>query len=317
MERGRKKLSIVIPVLNEEENLFDLHSSLNKVLENIGEDYEIIFVDDGSTDQSYQIMCKIYNEDKHVKIIRFRSHFGKSAALDAGFTHARGDIIITIDADLQYDPESIGDLIDAMRELDVVCGWRVKRQDPFTKIISSKIFNWLVRCILGIKVHDLNCGLKGFKKETINDLDVLGEMHRYIPALAAWKGFKVGEVKIKHDPRKRGKSKYGFTRLFKGLIDMLTVKFLISYSSRPSHIFGLLGTAFSTIGFIIGFYLVILSFFYGVRIGNRPLLLLSILLLILGIQMISFGMMAEMTSRIFYSVKKNKPYNIDTILDNK
>jgi len=315
MERGRKHISIVIPVLNEEENLFELHSSLHSVLKKIGEDYEIIFVDDGSTDQSYHIMHEIFNEDKNVRVIRLRRHFGKSAALDAGLTHANGDIIVTIDADLQEDPENIPDLLGALNELDVVCGFRFKRQDPFTKRVSSKIYNWLARRILEVKIHDMNCSLRVFRKEAIKELELLGEMHRYLPALAAMKGFRVGEVKVKHNPRGRGKSKYGFTRLFKGFVDMLTVKFLTSYATRPAHIFGLLGAAFLMIGFVVGLYLVAMKFLYNTGIGDRPLLLLSILLLILGLQMISFGMTAEMTSRIFYSVKKSKPYITAEVLE--
>ena len=166
---------------------------------------------------------------------------------------------MTMDADLQNDPESIPDILEALKEFDVVCGWRIKRQDPITKTLPSKIYNWLIRRILKINVHDLNCGLKGFKKEAIQDIEVLGEMHRYIPAMIAWRGFKVGEIKIKHNPRKHGRSKYGFTRLFKGFIDMLTVKFLISYSTRPAHIFSIFGTVLTMIGFATGLYLVIIK----------------------------------------------------------
>jgi len=317
MEKRRKHLSILIPVLNEEENLSQLHLSLQSILEKIGEDYEIIFVDDGSTDRSYQVMRDIFNEDKHVRVIRLRGHFGQSAALDTAITHAKGEIIVTIDADLQDDPENIPDLLKALDKLDVVCGWRSERKDPFTKRWPSKIYNWLARRLLNINTHDLNCGLKGFRKEALRDLEIVGEMHRYIPALAAWRGFKVGEVKIKHNPRKHGKSKYGFTRLFKGFIDMLTVKFIISYSTRPAHVFGLLGATFSTIGFLIGLYLVLLKYLTGVGIGERPLLLLSILLLVLGVQMISFAMMAELTSRIFFQIRESKPYSVEEVLEHQ
>lgn len=315
MEKEKNKISIIIPVLNEEKSLYELHSSLQEIFKNISSNYEILLIDDGSTDNSYEKMKDIFNKDKHVKIIKFRSHFGKSAALDAGFTTASGDIIITMDADLQEDPESIPNFLEALKEFDVVCGWRFKRRDPLIKKIASKIYNWLARIILKVKIHDLNCGLKAFKKEAINEIEVLGEMHRYLPALAAWKGFKVGEVKIGHSPRQFGKSKYGFTRLIKGVIDMLTVKFLISYSTRPAHVFGLLGIAFSMFGFITGLYLVVLRLFYNVWLSNRPLLLLAILLIILGVQMISFGMIAEVTSRVLYSVKQNKPYAINEILE--
>ena len=315
MDQELKKISVIIPVLNEDDSLYELHSSLQNVFEKISSDYEILFIDDGSTDKSYQIMRDIYKKDKHVKIIKFRSHFGKSAALDAGFTHAKGDIIITMDADLQDDPESIPNFIEALENIDVACGWRFDRKDPFTKKTASKIYNWLARRILKIEIHDLNCGFKGYRKETTKEIEVLGEMHRYLPALAAWKGFKVGEVKTSHRPRKYGKSKYGSTRLIKGIIDMLTVKYLISYSTHPAHVFGLLGITISMIGFSFGLYLVVLRFFYNVWLADRPLLLLTVLLLMLGAQMISFGMIAEVTSRVLYSVKENKPYAVDEILE--
>jgi len=315
MDKETKKITVIIPVFNEEENLNQLYSSLQRVLDNISIDYEILFIDDGSIDQSYQIMRQIFNKNKNIKIIKFRGNFGKSAAIDAGITNANGDIIITIDADLQDEPENIPNLLEALNEFDMVCGFRFKRQDSFTKKIASKIYNWLARRILKIKIHDLNCGLRAFKKEVVKDIEVLGEMHRYIPAIAAWKGFRVGEVKIKHNPRKFGKSKYGFTRLFKGLIDMITVKFLISYSARPAHIFGLFGLALFASGFISGLYLVAIKFLYHVSISNRPLLLLAVLLLILGVQMVSFGMIAEMTSRVHYSIQKSKPYTIKEIIE--
>jgi len=317
MNSDRKKFSIVVPVLNEEESLLKLYDSIHSALETITEDYEIIFVDDGSTDKSYQIMNKIYATDQHVKLIKLRSHFGKTSALDAAFQHTKGDLIITMDADLQDDPNNIPDFLESLRSYEVVCGWRYKRQDSFTKKISSKIYNWLARKILNVNIHDMNCGFRGFRKEVIDELDVQGEMHRYLPALATWKGYTIGEIKVRHNPRIFGKSKYGFKRLWSGFIDMLTVKFLISYSTSPAHIFGLVGTILSTTGFILGLYLLVLKFIYNFRIGDRPLLLLSILLLIIGFQTISSGMMAEMTSRVYYNTKQTKPYIIKEVLEHK
>ena len=317
---GKEKkplLSIVIPVFNEEENLVPLHSSLVSVLDKIIQDYEVLFVDDGSTDKSPNILHELFNKDHHVRVIEFRRRFGQSAALDAAFAHAKGNIIITIDADQQNDPEDIPNILEKLKDYDVVCGWRTQRQDPLTKRIPSKIYNWLARRILQTDIHDLNCGLRGFRKETIVGIELLGEMHRYLPVLTAWRGFKITEIKVQHSPRKRGKSKYGFPRLVKGFIDMLTVKFLTSYSASPAYILGLSGILVSMIGFISGLYLVAIKFLYNIRIGERPLLLLSILLMIIGVQMLSFGLISEVTSRVFYRVSERKPYVIREILEHR
>jgi glycosyltransferase involved in cell wall biosynthesis len=264
------------------------------------------------------VLRKLYDEDCHVKVIRFRRNFGQSAALYAGFDHAKGDIIITLDADLQNDPKDIPNLLKKLEEgYDLVCGWRYQRKDPLSKRIPSKISNWLARQVFGLGLHDLGCTLRVYKKETIRDLEIYGETHRYIPALIAWKGFRVTEVKVQHHPRKHGKTKYGFTRLVKGFIDMLTVKFLSSYLSRPAHIFGFSGIMLLIAGFIIGSYLLFIRFFYATPIADRPLLLLSILLFIMGIQLLSIGLVGEVTSRIFYSIKQAKPYSISKILEHK
>lgn len=316
--KEKRSTSVVIPIFNEAENIIPLHQRLTNVLSKTPLTYEIIYVDDGSMDQTPSVLRKLYDENSHVKVVRFRRSFGQSAALYAGFDHARGDIVITLDADLQNDPNDIPDLLKKLDEgYDLVCGWRYQRKDPITKKIPSKISNWLSHRILGINVHDMGCTLRAYKKEVTRELDLYGEMHRYIPALIEWKGFKVTEVKVQHHPRKYGKTKYGFSRLVNGFIDLLTVKFFSSYLTRPAHIFGLSGIIFFMLGSIIGVYLAAMRLFYAMPITDRPLLLLSVLLVILGIQMFSIGLMGEMMTRIFYSVKQMKPYSISEILEHE
>jgi glycosyltransferase involved in cell wall biosynthesis len=264
------------------------------------------------------VLRKLYDENHQVKVIRFRRNFGQSSALYAGFEHAKGEIIVTLDADLQNNPEDIPHLLQKLDEgFDVVCGWRRKRQDPLAKKIPSRIFNWLTRRTFGINIHDASCTLRAYRKEVIEDLEIYGETHRYIPALIAWKGFRVAEMEVQHNPRKRGKTKYSFTRLVKGSLDMFTVKFLTSYLARPAYIFGLSGILLLIAGIITGSYLVAIKLLYAMPIADRPLLLLSVLLSILGIQMISIGLISETISRIFYSVKQAKPYSIGEILEHK
>ena len=311
-------ISVVIPIFNEAENIPLLHYRLIEVLNKIRQDYEIIYVDDGSTDQTPNVLRKLYDEDCHVKVIRFRRNFGQSSALYAGFEHAKGEIIVTIDADLQNNPEDIPHLLQKLDEgFDVVCGWRKKRQDSLAKKIPSRIFNWIVQRTFGIDIHDASCTLRAYRKEAIENLEIYGEMHRYIPALIAWKGFRVAEIEVQHNPRKHGKTKYNFTRLVKGFLDLLTVKFFTSYLARPAHILGLFGILLLIAGIITGSYLVVIKLLYAMPIADRPLLLLSVLLNILGIQMISIGLISEIMSRIFYSVKQAKPYSISEILEHK
>ncbi len=291
---SERVLSIVIPVYNEEKNLTPLHAGLKSILEGLAGRYEVIFVDDGSNDDSFSILEKLHREDSNVKVIQFRKNFGKSAALSAGFSKARGKIIITMDADLQDDAREIPNFIQKLEEgYDLVSGWRSKRQDPFSKILPSRLFNYLTSTLTGVKIHDFNCGFKCYRKEVIEDLSLYGELHRYVPALAHWQGFRVSEIKVKHHPRVHGRSKYGASRLFSGLTDLLTVMFLTKYVKKPLHLFGGVGFLFFLVGLIISVHLAIL-WFLGQGIGNRPLLLLGVLLMLVGFQIISTGLIGEM-----------------------
>lgn len=289
------KISIVIPVLNEERSIQELYLNLKFVLNTFKRPYEIVFVDDGSTDNTFQILEEITNKDNRVSIIKLRKNFGKSIALNAAFRHAKGDVVITMDGDLQDNPEEIPRFIGKIEEgYDLVVGWKHPRKDPITKTLPSKIFNKLTCVLTGVNLHDFNCGFKAYKKDVRDNISLYGEMHRYIPALAAWIGFKITEIKVKHRPRKYGQSKYGASRLLKGFLDLITVKFLMSFGTRPMHVFGIPGILSLLFGFFIGLYLVILKYWKGVVLSERPLLFLSILLILLGLQFISIGLIGEM-----------------------
>lgn len=300
MFRGIKRIrmteiSVVIPVWNEEENIKQLYSELKEVLDNLGREYEIIFVDDGSTDNSFKILQKIHEKDNKVKAIRFQRNFGKSAALSAGFENSKGNIVFTMDGDLQDDPKEIPNFLEEIEKgYDLVVGWKFRRRDPLSKRLPSKIFNKLTSFLTGVRVHDINCCFKAYKKEVIKNINVYGELHRYIPALVHWKGYNVSEIKVNHRPRKHGRSKYGSMRLLKGFLDLITVKFLVSYAGRPLHLFGIIGLLFALIGFLLSMYMLYIKYFLGELIGDRPLLFASILLVIVGIQFISIGLLGEM-----------------------
>lgn len=297
-----KKISVVVPAYNEEKNLEILYEKLKSVLDNLKCEYEIIFVDDGSTDKTFEVLEKLHKKDKGVKVIQFRKNFGKSAALSAGFRYCTGDIVITMDGDLQDDPSEIPKFIEKLKEFDVVSGWRYNRKDPITKKLPSKFFNWLAAHITGVKIHDFNCGFKAYKKEVIKEINLYGELHRYIPALASWKGFRVCEIKVAHHPRLHGKSKYGAGRLIKGFLDLITVKFLTTYLNRPLHFFGVFGILSTFFGLLLGLYLIYI-WLLGYGIGNRPLLVLAVLLTILGIQFISTGLIGELIITLNKNVK--------------
>ena len=289
-------LSIIIPVCNEGENVEELHNKLNAILSRLGKTSEIIFVDDGSIDDTFKKLKAI--KDSRIKIIRFQRNYGKSAALSCGFKKSKGDFVITMDGDLQDDPKEIPKFLEKLEEYDMVSGWKSKRQDPISKTIPSKFFNALTRCITGVKIHDFNCGFKGYRNYVVKNVNLYGEFHRYIPALAHWKGYTVGEIEVKHHPRVHGKSKYGVERLFKGFLDLTTVTFLTLYKERPLYMFGGIGflLIFSAITISLG---LVSLWIRGIKIGNRPLLMLSILLMVLGAQFVSLGLLGEMitTSR--------------------
>ena len=288
-------LSIIIPVYNEEDNVIPLSDSLQEQLNLTGRTYEIIFVDDGSTDTTFKKLSDLKSTGFPCRIIKFRKNFGKSPALDAAFRYAVGSIIITMDGDLQDDPKEIPFFLSKIDDgFDLVCGWKFSRMDPFSKTVPSRIFNKLTSFVTGIHIHDFNCGFKAYRREVVRDLTLYGEMHRYIPALVAQNGYKITEIKVHHLPRISGKSKYGFSRLFKGMLDLITVKYITDYSSRPLHVFGIPGLISLFMGFVLGIYLVLLKFLENIPLSERPLLMLSVLLILIGFQFISMGLLGEM-----------------------
>jgi glycosyltransferase involved in cell wall biosynthesis len=308
------KLSVIIPVYNEEKNIEPLYRELSAVLETNRYDYEIIFIDDGSTDTTFSELSKIHRENFRIKVVRFRKNFGKATALNTAFHFAKGELLITMDGDLQDDPGEIPRFVAKIgEEFDLVSGWKYPRQDPLTKILPSKVFNILASRITGVRIHDFNCGFKAYKKNVVKNLLLYGEMHRYIPALAAWNGFRISEIQIRHNARQFGNSKYGPLRIVPGFLDLVTTKFLISYGSRPLHVFGTIGFLSVLAGFVSGFYLIIIKYAENVMIGDRPMLLLSILFILAGLQFISIGLLGEMI--IFRDMRNENPERyIDTVL---
>lgn len=302
-------ISVIIPLLNEEENLPELYDSLKNVLSQYNKK-EIIFIDDGSVDNTHRILNQLHEKDPDIKIIRFRRNFGQTAALSAGFNHTKGDIIITMDGDLQNDPTDIPRLVDKIQEgNDIVCGWRADRNDPFlSKKIPSLISNWLARQLTGVKIHDSGCTLKAFRSDVVRNIRLYGELHRYIPAVASWMGVTIEEIPVKHHPRTHGKSNYNISRLFRGMLDLMTVTFLISYSTRPMQLFGIPGAISVCLGLFMGGYLSVIRLFYNEGIGDRPLLMLAVLLTIMGIQFISMGLLGEIIVRTYYEVLNKQIY---------
>lgn len=296
-------LTIVIPFLNEQDSLEELVDRIYEHVIPLNMTFEILFVDDGSTDQSLDRLIKKKEAHPEIKIIRLRMNFGKSIALSEGFKRAQGKIVITMDADLQDDPAEIPNLLKKLDEgYDLVSGWKKKRHDPITKTIPSKFFNFTTRFLTGIKIHDFNCGLKAYRQEVIKAIPIYGEFHRYLPVLAHWQGFRVGEIPVKHHPRLYGKTKFGFKRFFSGFFDLLSVLFITRYRQKPMHLFGMFGLINIILGFGILLYLTIL-WFNGIGIGRRPMLFLGILLMIVGVQSFSLGLIGDM----MISTKDNSP----------
>lgn len=310
-------VSIVIPVYNEEENVGILYKELKTVLEYMHIQYEILFVDDGSIDDSFKIMENMAMNDSAVKIVKLLSNYGQSNAIGAGLKYAKGDSIITMDSDLQHDPDDIPRLLKKLDEgYHVVCGWRKHRSKAdslFGKTIPSHIFNFLTTRLTGLKnLHDIAGGMRALKRDIVESIELYGEMHRYLPALATWRGFKVAEEEITIRKRKYGTTKYGIRRLFRGFLDLITVKFLISYSTRPLHLFGGMGFFSFALGFLFGLYLLIQKFLFHVSLLEQhlPLLLLLVLLMIIGVNLISLGLMADMLSLY----KKKEEYIVEKIV---
>ncbi len=295
-------LSFVIPVFNEEKSLQKLYSEILKYTADYS--YEIIFVNDGSSDNSRDKLKSIQELDDNIKVINFRTNFGKSAALQTGFNKVQGDIVFTMDADLQDDPKEIPRFLEKIDQgYDLVTGWKKNRKDPITKTIPSKFFNFFTSLMFKLKLHDYNCGFKAYKKEVIKSVTIYGELHRYIPALANAQGFSVTEIPVIHHKRKFGKTKYGATRFFKGFLDLLTVNLITKYEKSPLYLFGLTGLITTFVGFAISLYLAVTKIFYGASLSNRPLLFLGVLLIVVGIQFISIGLIGEF---IVYLDKKKK-----------
>ncbi|MGC8852016.1 MAG: glycosyltransferase family 2 protein [Hydrogenobacter sp.] len=307
-------ISVVIPAYNEEQNIPILYQKLTQVLE--GKDYEIIFVDDGSEDGTFNVLEEIANKDKRVKVIRFKRNYGQTSAMYAGFQHAKGDVIITMDADLQNDPEDIPALLEKLEEgYDIVSGWRKDRKDPFlSRRLPSMIANWIISKVTGVHLHDYGCTLKAYRAKLLKDLELYGDMHRFLPALTKRQGAKITEIVVGHHPRIYGKSKYGIGRTIRVILDILLVKFLNEYINKPMYVFGTAGFILFSMGMLALLYLVFLKIL-GEDIGRRPLLILSVLLILAGVQLISTGILAEMMIRIYYRIKEEKPYIIEKTIN--
>jgi glycosyltransferase involved in cell wall biosynthesis len=287
-------VSILIPLLNEEESLRELYRRISAAMEPLGKQWEVAFVNDGSTDGSMDVLRELYEAHGNVKVLAFGRNLGKSAALAVGFREVQGEAVVTMDADLQDDPSEIPKMLDLLNEgCDLVSGWKKERQDPLSKRLPSRIFNGVAGRLSGIRLHDMNCGLKVYRRLVVKTIKVYGELHRYTPALAHWAGFTVTEVPVKHHPREHGTSKFGAERFMRGFFDLLTVLFLRRYATRPLHLFGMLGGILFAGGLGIGIYLTIVKIMGG-AIGRRPLLTLGILLMVVGVQFVSFGLIGEM-----------------------
>jgi glycosyltransferase involved in cell wall biosynthesis len=299
----------VIPVYNEAENLADLHRELTASLQSLGQPYEILIVDDGSRDGTLERLLAIEAADPRVRVLRLRRNFGQTAAFSAGFDHARGEVIVTSDGDLQNDPADIPALVAKLDEgYDMVCGWRRQRRDPVSKKIPSWFANRIISAATGVRLHDYGCSLKAIRAEVVKGLRLYGEMHRFIPAVASWMGVSLAEIPVNHRYRTRGRSKYGLGRTVRVLIDLFTVKFLLAYGTRPAHLFGLWGLAFGGLGFLILAYLAYIRLFEDTAISGRPLLLLGVLLFVTGLIMVATGLLAEMLVRIYHESQGKATY---------
>lgn len=308
-------ISLVIPVFNEEESLPPLAKSIHEAMTPFAGRYECIYVDDGSTDGSVQVLKGLKASYPETRIVTFRRNFGQTAALSAGFEHARGNIIVTLDADLQNDPADIPLLIAKLNEgYDLVSGWRKERKDPFIRRLPSLVANRLISRVTGVNLHDSGCTLKAYRKEVAQSLRLYGEMHRFIPALASWMGVSLVEMPVRHHPRTLGKSKYGLSRLFRVLLDLITVKFFLSYSGSPIQIFGKVGLFSFFSGSVFFAAAVILKFSQGRTLTGNPLFYLSIFMAMIGVQFVLIGLLGEINIRTYYESQKKKTYVVKEIL---
>jgi glycosyltransferase involved in cell wall biosynthesis len=307
-------VTVLVPVLDEADSVEELASRVARVLDGLGLAHEIVFVDDGSRDGTSERVRVAHAADPRVKLVRLRRNFGKAAALTAGFELARGRLVITMDGDLQDDPDEIPRLLEALEAgpYDLVSGWKQNRRDPLSKTLPSKLFNWVTGKLAQVDLHDFNCGFKAYRREVLEVVPIYGELHRYIPVLASRKGFRVGEIAVLHHPRRSGVSKYGWDRFYKGLLDLLTVLFITKYTRRPLHLFGSFGLLAFAGGFLIDLYLAV-RWLQGESLSDRPLLIFGVLLMLLGLQVLTTGLLAEMLTH--KNFQRTDSYSVKEILD--
>jgi glycosyltransferase involved in cell wall biosynthesis len=310
------ELSIVIPVYNEEENVEPLIQEINAAVRPLGKPYEIVVVDDGSRDATFSMLARLHLRDPCLRVVRLKRNFGQTAAIAAGLAYADGEVVVLMDGDAQNDPKDIPALLAELKKgNDLVCGWRSNRRDPFlNRRLPSMIANHVVSWTTQVKLHDYGCTLKAMRRDVAKNLKLYGEMHRFIPAIAYERGARVAELKVNHRPRMRGDSKYGIARTLRVILDLLTVKFLISYSTRPLHVFGVLGLSSGGLGFVIAVYLTLQKLIYHESIGGRPLLLLAILLIFIGFQFLTMGLLAEMLSRTYHESQDKAVFVVGELL---
>jgi glycosyltransferase involved in cell wall biosynthesis len=310
------ELSIVIPVYNEEENVEPLIQEINAAVRPLGKPYEIVVVDDGSRDATFSMLARLHLRDPCLRVVRLKRNFGQTAAIAAGLAYADGEVVVLMDGDAQNDPKDIPALLAELKKgNDLVCGWRSNRRDPFlNRRLPSMIANHVVSWTTQVKLHDYGCTLKAMRRDVAKNLKLYGEMHRFIPAIAYERGARVAELKVNHRPRMRGDSKYGIARTLRVILDLLTVKFLISYSTRPLHVFGVLGLSSGGPGFVIAVYLTLQKLIYHESIGGRPLLLLAILLIFIGFQFLTMGLLAEMLSRTYHESQDKAVFVVGELL---
>lgn len=310
-------LSVVVPIYNEEESLPLLYERLTTELEKLHYPYEILAVDDGSRDRSFAILQELAAQDVRLRVVRFRRNFGQTAAFSAGFDRARGEIVITMDADLQNEPADIGLLLEKMDEgYDVVSGWRERRQDPFlNRRLPSQLANRLISWSTGVHLHDYGCSLKAYRNDILQNIQLYGELHRFIPAIASWQGVAVTEVSVRHHARQFGTSKYGISRTVRVILDLITIRFLLSYGTRPMQVFGLFGILSMLSGLAVGMYLVLLKLLYNVQLSDRPLLLAAVVMVMVGMQFITLGLLGEMQVRTYYETQRKAIYVVRTELN--
>ena len=310
-------VSVVVPFYNEAENVDAWYAAVTQAMDRTGLSYEMVAVDDGSRDETFARLRDLHLGDPRLRVIRFRRNFGQTAALSAGFDHARGKVIVTMDGDLQNHPEDIPRLLAKIEEgHDIVSGWRIKRQDPaLSRKLPSRIANFVISEVTGVKLHDYGCSLKAYRSEVAKGIRLYGEMHRFIPAIASWMGTDVVEIPVAHSPRRFGKSKYGISRTTRVILDLLAVRFLLSFLTKPIQVFGLLGLLCGGLGAAIGAYLAFIKLFFNESIGDRPLLLLAVLLILVGVQLVVLGLMGEVLTRVYYEVQGKPTYVVKEVLD--